>query len=69
MLLDSHSSLVSAEGRDQADEKRFVGKQARDAGAASDFLIHSFQRVGGAPPFLMACQQRKHREARRQVWV
>ena len=57
------------QGRDQAEEGRFVGKEAGDAGAAFNFLIHSFQRVGGAHPFLVAARQGKDREAQRQVFL
>jgi hypothetical protein len=55
--------------RDQAQEGGFIGKEACDAGAAFEFLIHPFQRVGGAHPFLVRARQGEHREALRQVFL
>ena len=42
------------EGRDQAQEGSFVGKETGDAGAAFDFLVHAFDGVGGAQALLMS---------------
>lgn len=55
------------QGGDQPQEGRFVGKEAGDTGAAFDFLIHPFQRIGGAHSFLVGQWQGEDREAQRQV--
>ena len=53
---------------DQAQEGFFIRKNAGDAGAAFEFLIHPFQRVGGAHPFLVGGGQGEHREALAEVF-
>ena len=56
------------QGRDEAQEGSFVGKEAGDAGAALDFLIHPFEGVGGAHSFLMRVRQGEDGEAQGQVF-
>ena len=36
------------EGGDEAQEGGFIGEEAGDAGAAFEFLVDAFERVGGA---------------------
>jgi hypothetical protein len=57
------------EGGDEAQEGGFVGKEAGDAGAAFDFLVHAFERVGRAHFLLVRGGQGKNREALRQVFL
>jgi len=56
-------------GRDQTQEGGFVGKEAGDAGAALEFLIHPFQCVGGAHFLLVRGGQAEDREALREVFL
>ena len=54
------------ERRDQAQEGGFIGEDAGDAGAAFEFLVDAFQRIGGAHPLLVGGGQQEHREALRR---
>ena len=54
---------------DQPEEGFFVGENAGDAGAAFEFLVDAFQRIGGPHPFLVGGGQREHREPLRQVFL
>jgi hypothetical protein len=56
------------EGRDQAQEGSFIGKEAGHAGAAFDFLVDALDGVGGAQAPLMGRRQRKNGQALRQVF-
>ena len=40
-------------GGDQAQEGGFIGEDAGHAGAAFEFLVDAFQRIGGAQPILV----------------
>ena len=57
------------QGRDEPQQRRFVGKKAGDAGAAFGFLIHPLQRVGGAQPFLVGHRQGEDGQAQRQIFL
>ncbi len=57
------------ERSDQAQERFFIGEDAGHAGAAFEFLVDPFQRIGGAHPFLMGGGQREHREPLRQIFL
>ena len=41
------------DGTDEAQERRFIGKEAGDAGAAFEFFIDAFERVAGAQTALV----------------
>ncbi len=60
---------LGQEGGNQAQEGGFVGEDAGDAGAAFEFLVDAFQRIGGAHPWLVGGRQREHREALRQIFL
>lgn len=57
------------EGGDQAKERFFIREDAGDAGAAFEFLVNAFQRVGGAHALLVGGGQREHREPLRQIFL
>ena len=41
-------ACFAEESCDQAEQGGFIGKDACDAGAAFDFLVDAFERMGGA---------------------
>jgi hypothetical protein len=53
---------------DQTEEGRFIGEDAGNAGAAFEFHVDAFQRIGSAHSFLMRGRQCKHGEALREVF-
>ena len=57
------------EGGDEAQEGMFVGEDARDAGAAFEFLVDAFQSIGGAQAFLVGGGQGEHGEPLRQIFL
>ena len=52
---------------DQAQERGFIGKEAGEPGAASEFLVDPFQCIGRAQSALMGGGQRKDGEALGQI--
>ena len=59
---------LGQQGGDQAQEGRFIGKETGDAGAAFEFLVDAFQRIGRAQTFLVGGRQRQNREALWEVF-
>ena len=60
---------LGQEGGDQAQEGLFIGEDAGHAGAAFEFLVDAFQRIGGAHPLLVGGGQREHGEPLRQIYL
>ena len=58
---------LGQEGGDQAEQGFFIGEDAGHAGAAFEFLVDPFQRIGRAHPLLVGGGQREDREALRQI--
>ena len=57
------------DGRDEAQEGSFVGKEAGDAGAAFEFFIDAFERVAGAQAALVVAGEGESGEALREVFL
>ena len=60
---------LGQDGADQAEEGGFDGKEAGDAGAAFEFLINPFERVGGAQAAVVGAGKGKDGEALREVFL
>lgn len=56
------------ESGDQTEKGVFVGENASDAGAAFEFLVDAFERIGGSQASLMCWWQRENGEALGQVF-
>ncbi len=57
------------ERADQAQQGRFIGEQTRDAGAAFEFHVDPFERVGSAQAALVSRWEGEDGEALRQVFL
>ena len=60
---------LGQKGGDQAQEGGFIGEDAGHPGAAFEFLVDAFQRVGGAHALLVGGGEHEHREALRQIFL
>ncbi len=56
------------QGGDEAEEGGFLGKEAGDAGATFEFLIHALQRIGRAEFFLVGQRQGERGEALGEIF-
>jgi len=56
------------ERADQPQQGRFVGKDAGDPGAAFEFHVDAFERVGGAQAALVGAGKGEYGEALREVF-
>ena len=57
------------DGTDEAQEGRFVWKEAGDAGAAFEFFIDAFERVAGAQAALVLAREGESGKALREVFL
>ena len=57
------------DGADEAQERRFVGKEAGDARAAFEFFIDAFERVAGAQAALVVAGEGERGKALREVFL
>lgn len=57
------------ERANQAQEGRFIGKEAGDARAAFEFFVDAFDRIGGAQAALVRHGEGQDRQALREVFL
>ena len=60
---------LGQDGADEAQQGGFIGKEAGDAGAAFEFFVHPFERIGGAQTALMLAGKGEGRKPLREIFL